>query len=92
MARTAGGAALATAAIGSFVAGTIATGLLTFAAPAISELAFVFGPPEYFALTIPRLHSVSAVMGASPVRGLSALHRTGASGRRPGIQFGPSPA
>ena len=68
-----GGAALATAAIGSFVAGTIATGLLTFAAPAISELAFVFGPPEYFALTILAFTSVSAVMGASPVRGFISL-------------------
>ena len=68
-----GGAALATATIGSFVAGTITTGLLTFAAPAISELAFVFGPPEYFALTILAFTSVSAVIGISPVRGFISL-------------------
>src|SRR5690606_13353336 len=37
-----GAAALATAAVGSFVAGTIATALLTFAAPSIAELAFYF--------------------------------------------------
>lgn len=68
-----GGAALATAAIGSFVAGTIATLLLTFAAPAISELAFVFGPAEYFGLTVLAFTSVSVVMGGSPVRGFIAL-------------------
>src|SRR5262244_2763325 len=42
--RGRGAAALATAAIGSFVAGTIATVALTFAAPTVAELAFVFGP------------------------------------------------
>src|SRR6187397_52499 len=42
--RGRGAAALATAAIGSFVAGTLATIGLTFLAPTIAELAFVFGP------------------------------------------------
>ena len=44
------GAALATAAIGSFVAGTIATFLLAAFAPPLAELALKFGPHEYFAL------------------------------------------
>ncbi|MDB5536408.1 MAG: protein of unknown function transrane, partial [Devosia sp.] len=44
-----GAAALTTAALGSFVAGTIATLALTFAAPAIAELAFYFKPADYFA-------------------------------------------
>jgi putative tricarboxylic transport membrane protein len=71
--RGRGGAALATAAIGSFVAGTIATLLLTFAAPPIAELAFVFGPSEYFALTVLAFTSVSVVMGSSPTRGFISL-------------------
>ena len=42
-------AALATAAIGSFVAGTLATLGLTFFAPALASVALRFGPAEYFA-------------------------------------------
>ena len=44
------GAALATAAIGSFVAGTIATVFVTFLAPVIATHAVKLGPPEYFML------------------------------------------
>lgn len=68
-----GAAALATAAIGSFVAGTLATLALTFLAPAIAELAFVFGPADYFGLMLLAFTSVSVVMGASRVRGFIAL-------------------
>lgn len=68
-----GAAALATAAIGSFVAGTIATLALTFLAPAIAELAFVFGPADYFALMLLAFTSVSVVLGTSRVRGFIAL-------------------
>ena len=68
-----GAAALATAAIGSFVAGTIATLLLTFAAPSIAELAFYFRPADYFALTVMAFTSVAVVMGTSRVRGFIAL-------------------
>src|SRR6476620_3664974 len=46
------GAALATAAIGSFVAGTLATAALTFLAPVMADAALRFGPAEYFALTL----------------------------------------
>src|SRR5262245_10043589 len=42
------GPALATAAVGSFVAGTIATVLLTFFAPLVANVALKFGPAEYF--------------------------------------------
>src|SRR5512134_3610952 len=45
-----GAAALATAAIGSFVAGTIGTVLLTLLAPLVVKAALRFGPAEYFAL------------------------------------------
>src|SRR5689334_8307546 len=44
--RGRGGPALATAAIGSFVAGTIATLLLAFLAPLIVKFALSFGPSE----------------------------------------------
>ena len=46
------GAALATAAIGSFVAGTIATVLVTLFAPVVAEYAITLGPPEYFLLMV----------------------------------------
>ncbi|MFD1881396.1 tripartite tricarboxylate transporter permease [Paracoccus pacificus] len=68
-----GAAALATAAIGSFVAGTLATLALTFVAPFVAELAFIFKPADYFALTILAFCSVAVVMGSSRVRGFISL-------------------
>src|ERR687894_2113557 len=68
-----GGPALATAAIGSFVAGTIATLGLTFLAPWLVEVAIRFGPEDYFALMCVAFVTVSATFGASPVRGLTSL-------------------
>jgi putative tricarboxylic transport membrane protein len=67
------GPALATAAIGSFVAGTIATIALTFVAPWVVEAALKFGPAEYFSLMLLSLVAVSAVLGNSLVRGMVAL-------------------
>ena len=67
------GAALATAAIGSFVAGTIATLLVTIFAPYIAEYAVKLGPPEYFMLMLLAFTTVSAVLGKSTLRGLTAL-------------------
>lgn len=67
------GAALATAAIGSFVAGTIATVLVTFFAPFVAEHAVKLGPPEYFLLMVLAFTTVSAVLGKSTLRGLTAL-------------------
>ena len=46
------GAALATAAIGSFVAGTIATGILAFAAPSLANVAISVTAADYFALML----------------------------------------
>ncbi len=42
--------ALATAALGSFVAGTIATTLLVFLAPLVVQVAVKIGAPDYFAI------------------------------------------
>jgi putative tricarboxylic transport membrane protein len=67
------GPALATSAIGSFVAGTIATALLTILAPIVVEAALKFGPAEYFALMVFAFTTVAAVLGASTVRGLASL-------------------
>jgi len=68
-----GGPALATAAIGSFVAGTIATAGIAFLAPWLVEVAVQFGPEDYFALMCVAFVTVSATFGNSPVRGLTSL-------------------
>ena len=68
-----GAAALATAAIGSFVAGTIATIALTLAAPALADFAVTLGDPDYVALTVVALITVSALLGSSVSRGLASL-------------------
>ena len=67
------GAALATAAVGSFVAGTIATVIVTLFAPLVAEFAVKLGPPEYFMLMLLAFTTVSAVLGKSTLRGMTAL-------------------
>jgi putative tricarboxylic transport membrane protein len=71
--RGRGAAALATAAIGSFVAGTIGTVLLTFLAPVAIKVALKFGPAEYFALMVLAFVTVTGLLGESRVRGLISL-------------------
>lgn len=71
--RGRGAAALATAAIGSFVAGTIATLGLTFVAPVMVDVALRFGPADYFALMVLAFTTVTAVLGSSMLRGLTSL-------------------
>ncbi|MDQ6435562.1 tripartite tricarboxylate transporter permease [Mesorhizobium sp. LHD-90] len=68
-----GGPALATAAIGSFVAGLIATLGLAFIAPSVVKFALSFGPSEYFALMLLAFMTVSAAFGDSTLRGLTSL-------------------
>jgi putative tricarboxylic transport membrane protein len=68
-----GAAALATAAIGSFVAGTIGTVLLTVLAPLVVKLALRFGPAEYFALMVLAFTTVSGLLGSSRLRGMISL-------------------
>ena len=57
------GAALGVAALGSFFAGTFATILVAAFAPPLTELAFKFGPAEYFSLMV--LGLIGAVVLAS---------------------------
>lgn len=71
--RGRGGAALATAAIGSFVAGTLATVGLTFVAPVMVELALRFGPADYFALMVLSFTTVASLLGSSVLRGVTSL-------------------
>jgi putative tricarboxylic transport membrane protein len=74
MARSGRGApALATAAIGSFVAGTIGTLLLTFFAPIVVKLAIAFGPAEYFSLMLLAFTTASAMLGSHVYKGLTSL-------------------
>ena len=58
-----GGAALAAAGLGSFFAGCVGTLMLAAFAPVLTELAFKFGPAEYFALMV--LGLIGAVVLAS---------------------------
>lgn len=67
------GPALATAAIGSFVAGTIATLLLTLFAPLLAGFALNFGPAEYFMIMALAFTTVSAVIGQSVLKGMTSL-------------------
>jgi putative tricarboxylic transport membrane protein len=67
------GAALATAAIGSFVAGTIATAILAFTAPSIADLAIKVGAADYVALMLVAFTTVSSLLGSSQIRGFISL-------------------
>jgi putative tricarboxylic transport membrane protein len=66
-------AALTTAAVGSFVAGTLATAALTAFAPPLAAVALRFGPDEYFAMTMLAFTAVAALLGTSVTRGLLSL-------------------
>lgn len=71
--RGRGAAALATAAIGSFIAGTIGTLALALVAPQIVKLAIQLGSPDYFAIMMLAFIAVTTVLGSSKIRGLAAL-------------------
>ena len=65
--------ALATAAIGSFVAGTIGTLLVAFFAPLLADVAVTIGAPSYFAILLFALVMTTTLLGSSKVRGFLAL-------------------
>ena len=67
------GAALATAAIGSFIAGTLGTLLLTVSAPLMVRVALAFGPAEYFWLIVLAFIATSTLLGDSRTAGLLSL-------------------
>ena len=67
------GTALATAAIGSFFAGTCATLLVALLAPPLTELALKVGSPEYFALMVLGLIASITLAQGSVMKALAML-------------------
>lgn len=65
--------ALATSAIGSFIAGTIGTLLIVLVMPQVVKFAISLGAPEYFAIILVAFTGVTAVLGSSRLRGFAAL-------------------
>ena len=71
--RGRGAQALATAAIGSFIAGTIGTLLVAFFTPALADQAVKIGAASYFAIMLLSVVLVSSVLGESKLRGFIGL-------------------
>ncbi|KKC33668.1 tripartite tricarboxylate transporter permease [Devosia psychrophila] len=67
------GPALATAALGSFFAGTVGTLLLAFFAPPLARAALNFGAPEYFALIVLGLLMSIALAHGSILKALGMI-------------------
>ncbi|MFG1201669.1 tripartite tricarboxylate transporter permease [Xanthobacter aminoxidans] len=67
------GAALATAALGSFFAGSVATLLLALFAPPLANLALQFGPPEYFSLMVLGLIASVTLASGSVVKAIAMI-------------------
>jgi putative tricarboxylic transport membrane protein len=66
-----GGAALAIAAVGSYVAGTVSVVGLMFLAPPLAAFALRFGPPEYLALLLLGLLVLAYMSSGSMLRSLA---------------------
>ncbi len=67
------GPALATAAIGSFVAGTVGTLVLVLFAPPLARTALQFGPADYFSLVVLGLVASIALARGSAVKALAMV-------------------
>ena len=61
------------ATLGVVLGGVFGTVLVTLFAPFLAEFAVKLGPPEYFCLMLLAFTTVSAVLGKSTLRGLTAL-------------------
>jgi putative tricarboxylic transport membrane protein len=66
-----GGPALAVAAAGSYVAGTVSIVALMLLAPPLASFALRFGPPEYFALLLLGLLVLAYMSGGSMLKSLA---------------------
>jgi len=64
------GAALAVAAVGSFIAGTIGIVLLMLFAPPLGKAALAFGPPEYFGIAVVGMLMLSNLSGGSFIKSM----------------------
>jgi putative tricarboxylic transport membrane protein len=67
------GPALAIAAIGSYVAGTVSVVGLMFLAPPLARFALGFGPPEYFSLLALGLLVLGYMTGGSMIKNLAMI-------------------
>ena len=67
------GAALATAGLGSFFAGTVGTLIVAAFAPPLTELAFKFGPAEYFSLMVLGLIGAVVLASGSLVKAIAMI-------------------
>jgi TctA family transporter len=67
------GPALATAAIGSFFAGCVATLLIAIAAPPLAEVALKFGPAEYFSLMVLGLVAATVLAAGSLIKAIAMV-------------------
>ncbi len=67
------GAALAIAALGSFFAGTVATMLIAAFSPTLAEVAFLFGPVEYFAMMVLGLTAATLLAHGSFIKGVAMV-------------------
>ncbi len=67
------GAALATAALGSFFAGTVGVLLVAALALPMVELAFKFGPAEYFSLMVLGLIGAVVLAGGSLIKAIAMI-------------------
>lgn len=67
------GSALGIAAIGSFTAGCFATLLIAAFAPPLTELAFQFGPAEYFSLMVLGLVSATVLATGSLLKAIAMV-------------------
>ena len=67
------GPALAAAGLGSFFAGTVATMIVAAFAPPLTELAFKFGPAEYFSLMVLGLIGAVVLASGSLVKAIAMI-------------------
>ena len=67
------GKALGIAAIGSFIAGTVATLVIAVAAPPLAEVALKFGPAEYFSLMVLGLVAAVVLAHGSLLKAISMV-------------------
>src|SRR6267143_399493 len=65
------GPALAIAAVGSYIAGTVSVIALMFLAPPLAAFALRFGPPEYFSLLLLGLLVLAYMNSGSMLKGLA---------------------
>src|SRR5690349_10057863 len=67
------GPALAVAALGSFFAGTVSTLVLALFAPPLAEIAFQFGPAEYFSLMVLGLIAAIVLARGSLIKAIAMI-------------------